>query len=104
MSPTVLSIAPLKNARSAYVFYSQANRASVIEAHPGIVSTKITKLLGTQWKACSVEQKAPYVAQALADKDRFKQDVENGLKKAVKEKDNVMSRLNKKSINLNKSK
>ena len=60
-----------KHALTAYTFYSMEVRSEVKTAHPNAEFGDISKIIGEQWKALTVEQKAPYVAKAEADKKRY---------------------------------
>lgn len=60
-----------KRARTAFLFYSNAKRAAVREAQPGIKITEAAVILGAQWKALSEEDKAPYLKLAAEDKARI---------------------------------
>lgn len=60
-----------KRARTAFLFYSNANRAAVREAQPGIKITEAAVILGAQWKALSDTDKAPYLKLAAEDKARI---------------------------------
>ena len=60
-----------KRARTAFLFYSNANRATVREMQPGIKITEAAVILGAQWKALSDAEKAPYLKLAAEDKARI---------------------------------
>lgn len=60
-----------KRARTAFLFYSNANRAAIREAQPGLKITEAAVILGAQWKALSDEDKAPYLKLAAEDKARI---------------------------------
>jgi hypothetical protein len=60
-----------KRARTAFLFYSNANRATVRELQPGIKITEAAVILGAQWKALSDAEKAPYLKLAAEDKARI---------------------------------
>jgi len=53
-----------KRPQTAYFLFTAARRAAVKEANPEAKVTEIAKLLGAEWKALSVEEKAPFVAKA----------------------------------------
>ncbi|KAJ2553546.1 Non-histone chromosomal protein 6 [Coemansia sp. RSA 1933] len=63
-----------KRALSAYMFFSQANRASVQEANEGVSFGQIGKLLGAKWKEMSEKEKEPYTKKADNDKARYAKD------------------------------
>ena len=56
---------------SAYMYFSNAKRAEIKEANPGIAVTEIAKLLGEQWRNADDAAKAPFVAMANKDKTRY---------------------------------
>jgi hypothetical protein len=60
-----------KRARTAFLFYSNANRAAVRELRPGCKITEAAVVLGEQWKALSDAEKAPYHKLAAEDKARI---------------------------------
>jgi len=60
-----------KRARTAFLFYSNANRAAVRELRPGCKITEAAVILGEQWKALSDAEKAPYHKLAAEDKARI---------------------------------
>ncbi|KAJ2518120.1 Non-histone chromosomal protein 6 [Coemansia sp. RSA 2049] len=60
-----------KRALSAYMFFSQANRATVREQNPTVSFGYIGKILGEQWKGLSEADKQPYVKMSDADKLRY---------------------------------
>lgn len=68
-----------KNALSAYIYYSQENRAKVLASNPGIAFAEVAKTLGSMWKECTAADKAPYELLAAQDKERYKRDLENGV-------------------------
>ncbi|KAJ1736355.1 Non-histone chromosomal protein 6 [Coemansia sp. Benny D160-2] len=63
-----------KRALSAYMFFSQANRATVREQNPTVSFGYIGKILGEQWKALSEADKQPYVKMSDADKVRYENE------------------------------
>ncbi|KAJ1902683.1 Non-histone chromosomal protein 6 [Coemansia sp. IMI 209127] len=63
-----------KRALSAYMFFSQANRATVREQNPEVSFGAIGKLLGEKWKKLTENDKAPYTKQAENDKVRYAKD------------------------------
>ncbi|KAJ1668879.1 Non-histone chromosomal protein 6 [Coemansia sp. RSA 1813] len=63
-----------KRALSAYMFFSQANRATVRENNPDVSFGTIGKLLGEQWKGMTDAEKTPYTKKADEDKARYEAD------------------------------
>ncbi|KAI7849816.1 high mobility group box domain-containing protein [Circinella umbellata] len=60
-----------KRGLSAYMFFSQENRAQIKEDNPDASFGTIGKLLGDKWKKMTDDDKAPYVAKANTDKERY---------------------------------
>ncbi|CAM9728367.1 unnamed protein product, partial [Sphacelaria rigidula] len=59
-----------KGASSAFMQFSASHRSAVKEAHPGLKTTEIAKVLGEKWKTMDDEAKAPYNEKANRDKER----------------------------------
>ena len=64
-----------KRALSAYMFFSAAKRAEIMEANPDFGVTDVAKALGERWKTVSDEEKAVYQQQADEDKARYERDM-----------------------------
>jgi len=79
----VPEVAKKKRARTAFLFYSNANRAALRAAQPGLKITEAAVILGQQWKALSDADKAPYLK--LAAEDKAKVEAENNPPPAVVE-------------------
>ena len=47
-----------QKATSAYMLFTMAKRAEVVEEFPGIQGKEVMKLLGAKWKELSAEDKA----------------------------------------------
>lgn len=60
-----------KRPLSAYMFFSQDQRATVKEDNPDATFGDLGKLLGAKWKEMSDSEKKPYTAKAEADKVRY---------------------------------
>ncbi|CEP13358.1 hypothetical protein [Parasitella parasitica] len=63
-----------KRGLSAYMFFSQDNRAKVKEDNPEASFGTIGKLLGEKWKGLSDQEKKPYLEKAEADKKRYEKE------------------------------
>ncbi|KAI9365217.1 high mobility group box domain-containing protein [Pilaira anomala] len=63
-----------KRGLSAYMFFSQDQRATVKDESPEATFGQIGKILGEKWKALSDEQKKPYNEKAEADKKRYENE------------------------------
>lgn len=60
-----------KKARSAYVFYTIEKRPELKAKHADLDFGQLTQRVADGWNQLSEAQKAPYEAQAAADKTRF---------------------------------
>ena len=69
-----LSKNKVKRARSAYLFYSMKERASLKVSHPEKKMTELSKMIGESWKGLSEEDREPYTRQALEDKKRYESE------------------------------
>ena len=63
-----------KGRSSAYNYYSSAKRSDVKAANPDAQHSEIIKILSTQFKALSDEERVPWDAMAAADKERFEKE------------------------------
>ncbi|GAA6037696.1 hypothetical protein JCM8097_002293 [Rhodosporidiobolus ruineniae] len=80
-----------KRPLSAYMHFSQAERASVKEENPDVKFGEIGKILGARWKELDDEDKKPFEEKAKADKARYEKekaayDDENGTAKPAPKK------------------
>jgi len=57
--------------KSSYMFFCAEHRPSVVEKNPEMKFTEIAKALGAKWRELDDDDKAPFVEQAKADKERF---------------------------------
>ena len=53
------------------MFFSKERRAQIVAENPGLAFGEIGKKVGEAWKALPAEERAPFDAQAAADKERF---------------------------------
>ncbi|KAI8640685.1 high mobility group box domain-containing protein [Parasitella parasitica] len=63
-----------KRSLSAYMFFSQENRAKIKEENPDASFGTIGKLLGEKWKGLDAKEKKPYDDKAKADKSRYEDE------------------------------
>jgi high mobility group protein B4 len=67
-----------KNAKSAYMFFCQEMRTEVKEENPNLSAKEITAKLGAMWKEIKeTDDVEKYNELATADKDRYKEEMEN---------------------------
>lgn len=64
-----------KRGLSAYMFFSAAKRAEVLEQNPSFGVTDVAKELGARWKLVTAEEKATYQQQADEDKARYEREM-----------------------------
>lgn len=81
-----------KGATTSYMFYVAANRATLKSEHPDLSFGELAKLLGEKWKTLSSEEKQPYEEQALQDKERYKNDMNNYVPPSGKDDDKKKKR------------
>jgi structure-specific recognition protein 1 len=55
-----------KRTPSAYILWTQDNRARVKKQNPEAKFGEISKLLGAEWKSLSADKKAPYEKKAAS--------------------------------------
>ncbi len=65
-----------KRAKSAYIFFCSAMRATVKEEMGDAKATEVTRKLGKLWKQLTDEDKQPYQECAEADKKRYADEME----------------------------
>lgn len=62
--------------RSAYFFFSNAERPKVKDENPEIAVTEVAKILGQRWSKLSEKQKEKYQEMAAKDKARYEDEME----------------------------
>uniref|UniRef100_K3WHB8 HMG box domain-containing protein n=1 Tax=Globisporangium ultimum (strain ATCC 200006 / CBS 805.95 / DAOM BR144) TaxID=431595 RepID=K3WHB8_GLOUD len=67
-------MAPIKRALSSYMIFCNDRRKQVAEENPGLRIGEIQKLISTQWKELSEQEKEHYVQLAAKDKERYEQE------------------------------
>jgi hypothetical protein len=65
----------IKRAISAFLFYSNATRAAVREANPGMTLPEAAKLIGAAWNQLSPEDRRPYIELGEKEKVRYAEEV-----------------------------
>ncbi|KAI8882466.1 high mobility group box, partial [Backusella circina FSU 941] len=63
-----------KRGLSAYMFFSQDQRATVKAENPDASFGQIGKILGEKWKSMDDNEKKPYTEKAEADKKRYEEE------------------------------
>jgi hypothetical protein len=64
-----------KRANSAFILFSQAERANIAATNPGVPNTDIFKLLGEKWKVVDAETKAKYTAMYTTNKVKADEEI-----------------------------
>jgi len=64
----------MKNKRSASTFFTSDKRNEINKANPEKNGAEITRLCADKWKACSTEDRQPYVKMQQADALRFAEE------------------------------
>jgi hypothetical protein len=65
-----------KRPKSAYIYFTMATRESVSTEMPGASQANIMEALGRSWREASSETKQRFETLALADKDRYKVEMD----------------------------
>jgi len=63
-----------KHAMSAYLYYSRDERVRIKLQNPSTSSMEILQECGARWKALTEEERAPFLAMATKDKERFERE------------------------------
>ena len=73
-----LALVPKKPKKplSAFMLFSNANRASIKDENPDATFAETGKLLGAKWRDATEDEKARFQKLAEADKERYARDVE----------------------------
>jgi hypothetical protein len=66
-----------KKALSAFMIFSNENRARIKDAHPDASFGELGKILGQEWNSLSEEKKKPYQDKAQEDKDRYTSEMQD---------------------------
>jgi hypothetical protein len=64
-----------KKALSAFMIFSNENRARIKDAHPDASFGEIGKILGQEWNSMSESDKKPYAEKSQEDKDRYNEEM-----------------------------
>ena len=66
-----------KRALSAFMLFSQEKRSQIKQDNPDATFGQIGKLLGDAWKSCSEDDKAPFLAKAEKEKEKYTEAMKN---------------------------
>lgn len=72
LKPREVLAGPQRNL-SAYLFFCKEQRPTILEENPGIKPNQVMTLFGKKWRPLTVEEKAPFVEMAQADKLRYEE-------------------------------
>ena len=70
-----------KRAISAFFFYNQERRPTLLKEKPSLKVTEVISELSKEWKALPDDKKKPYIVKAENDKKRYQKEMENYQKK-----------------------
>jgi len=74
-----------KRAATAFVYFSKANRASVVKENPDATFGEVGKLLGEAWQNTKAADRKKFEAEAAKDKVRYNKEKAAAEKAAKKE-------------------
>uniref|UniRef100_A0A6C0BM28 HMG box domain-containing protein n=1 Tax=viral metagenome TaxID=1070528 RepID=A0A6C0BM28_9ZZZZ len=60
-----------KRSMSAYMYFANAIRPVIKEEQPELTFVELTRAVAAKWGSVSDEEKAPYIAMAAKDKERY---------------------------------
>ena len=60
-----------KRPTTSYMYFSNERREAIRKEKPGTSITDCSKIIGTEWKALTEEQKQPYIEMATKDRERY---------------------------------
>lgn len=66
-----------KRALSAFMLFSQEKRNQIKTDNPEATFGQIGKLLGESWKSASESEKAPFLAKAEKEKEKYAEAMKN---------------------------
>lgn len=66
-----------KGPSASFMFYSSASRERIVANNPGLSVTDISRVIGTEWKGLSAEEKAPFEEMSRADRLRYAREMED---------------------------
>ena len=65
-----------KRATTAFMFFSNLNRAEVVKENPDFKIGQVAKVMGERWNAMDVEARQKYQEMADQDKIRYNEEIE----------------------------
>ena len=68
-------VASIKKARSAYSYFTAAQRASIVKSNPNASFGDVSKLISAKWRKMSDRAKRKYVKLSTEDKGRYQREV-----------------------------
>ena len=66
-----------KRAKTSYMWFTIDKRPEVVKADPSLSATEIVSRLGELWRELSDEDKEEYQEKAVADKERYAEEMAN---------------------------
>jgi len=65
-----------KRAKSAWIYFTEKHRSTVMKKHPKKSMGEVSKELGKMWQKTTDKQKQPFQKLSDTDRDRYNQDME----------------------------
>ena len=65
-----------KRPMTSYLFFTASARPEITAANPELKMTELAPIFSEKWKTLTEEEKAPFIAQAEADKTRYAEEME----------------------------
>jgi hypothetical protein len=60
---------------SAFLKFSQGQRAKVKESNPDMSNTDVSRLLGEMWRNASPSERKPFVEEEVLERAKYKEDI-----------------------------
>lgn len=64
-----------KRPKTAYILYCASKRPELLKANPAARTPELTKLAAKAWRSLSEEEKAPFVVEAAAGMQKYKEEI-----------------------------
>lgn len=70
-----------KRPMSAFFLFVRDRRNVVRMSHPGVKISEITSMIADEWNVLAIDQKMPYISEALENKEKYNQELKSYLTK-----------------------
>ena len=61
-----------KRPMSAFLHFSRGRRSDILERHPELKNTEVSKILGDLWRKSTEEERRPYVENEKIEREKYK--------------------------------